>query len=113
MEPKKEKKKKPKSPKIPLICGNKKKKKKNQLIDTDNRLAELSELSQVLATGGWGWEEMGEGTQKVQMSSDKISSPGEIMHSMATRVNNIVLPICKCLRVETKNSHKKIFCNYA
>ena len=46
---------------------------------------------------GWGIGEMGEGGQKVQNSSYKISSE-DIMYSMPTIVNNTGLYILKLLR---------------
>ena len=43
---------------------------------------------------GWGCVgEMGEGGQQVQMSSRKQLSPGAVMYSMMTIVNNNVLYI--------------------
>lgn len=49
---------------------------------------------------------MGEGGQKVHTSSYKMS-PGHIMYTVVTIVNNTVLCICKLLRVNLKNSHYK------
>lgn len=41
---------------------------------------------------------MGEGLQKVQTFSYKIKSPGDIMYSTVTIVNNAILDIWKLLR---------------
>ena len=58
---------------------------------------------------------MGEGGQKVQTSIDKIS-PGDVMYTMVTIVNNIILYIWKLLReyIDLKSSHhekKKVVTN--
>lgn len=73
--------------KFSIIYGIRKTLNKSQLIDTENRL--------VVARGG-GWEvgEIGEGSQKIQTSSYKVS-PGDITRIVVPTVNKTVLYIWK------------------
>ena len=63
---------------------NQNKKQKNSFIETENRL---------VVARSWGVEEMHDGGQKVQTSFYKTVSHGDVMYSMVTTVNKIVLYI--------------------
>lgn len=57
---------------------------------------------------------MGEGDQKVQTSSYKISQSQDVMHNVGTLVNNTISCNLKiATRVDLKSlTTKKTFCNY-
>ena len=66
-----------------------------------------------VARDGGGVGKIGEGGQKVQMSSYKLNKSWGIMYSTATVVNNTVSHIWKLLReiLNVLTTGKK-FCNY-
>ena len=72
---------------ISLVSGILRKKKNNELTDTENRLVDARDRDKK--------DKMGERGQKVQTSSYKVSS-GHVIYSMVTIVNNTVLYIGSC-----------------
>lgn len=64
--------------------------KRKKLTETENRL--------VVVKGKAGGERLGEGGPKVQTSGTRWLSPGDVMYSMVTIVNNTVLYFSKLLR---------------
>ena len=60
----------------------------------------------VVSRGGGKGDKTGEGGQKVQSASYRISHGG-VMYSSVTPVNNTVLHIWKLLRVNLESSHHK------
>ena len=60
----------------------------------------------VVSRGGGMGDKTGEGGQKVQSASYRISHGG-VMYSSVTPVNNTVLHIWKLLRVNLESSHHK------
>lgn len=69
---------------------------------------------QISGCQDWGlWVgKMGESSQKLKTFNCKINKSWDVVYSMVTIVNNMVLHIWKFERVELKICHHKNNCNY-